>query len=139
MKRIKNCNIFAVALFGASAVLATTAQANVVQLEVQNASGSTLQLVSGTPSGLPRTIAANSSQTVTLYFGGTRSDIEATYRNVTNGTTCRFTASHIEQTSGPSFSKSATPVGTPQSTCYAYQTPSYRSPYNYSARFSFYY
>ncbi len=123
-------------ILSGAACLAGFAQANTVNLTISNSTSEPLTLVSGSPYGsLPATIPANSSQSVTLTFSGTRSDIEATYRRVGTGTTCTFKASHVVQTSGPVFNKSATPEGTPTATCSATQSPRYTSPYNYSATF----
>lgn len=136
---MKHTNAVMPALLCASAFFSSTAQANSVSLEIRNLTSTNIELVSGSPTGLPTIIAPNDAQIVSLSFAGNRSDIEATYRNVTNGTTCRFTASHIVQTSGPYFNKTATPIGTPQASCLAFQSPTWSAPYNYSATFSFYF
>lgn len=122
-----------------AAVFSNAAQANVVDIVINNVTDVDLILVSeSTYDKFPTTIPAKRKESVTLYMGGTRSDIEVVYKRSDSGAACRFTTSHIEQVSGPYFDKSATSIGTPMATCSAYQTPTWRPPYNYKAEFAFY-
>ena len=128
------------ALLLSSVAVASGANANVVDITINNATSETLQLVSSYPSGsFPITIAPGEKPVVNLLMPGNRTDIEATYTRVGTGTTCKFTASHIEQITGPYFNKSATPIGTPEAFCSASQTPTWSPPYNYKASFGYYY
>lgn len=135
---LKNTLLFTI--FGWCAFCTNVVQANSVSLNVQNSTPEVLQLVSSSPSGIfPATVGPGQSLPVSFDFGGTSSEMSATYRRAGAGTTCRFSVSHVVYVSGPRFNKSATSIGETSATCLTFQSPTWRVPYNYTATFAFYY
>lgn len=113
---------------------ATLANAGTIVVTVQNLTSSPIQLVSSSHSGFPATLGAGASQPVTIVEGTSRSDVAAVY--TTGAKTCSFTGSHILQSSGPYFDKSATSTGSSSATCFATQSGiQWSSPYGYNLRF----
>ena len=137
-QRLKKTLLFT--LFNGCVLSTSVVQANSVSLNVQNSTPEVLQLVSSSPSGVfPATVGPGQSLPVSYDFGGTSSEMGATYKRVGTGTTCRFSASHAVYVSGPRFAKNAVSTGATSATCLTFQSPTWRIPYNYTATFAFYY
>jgi uncharacterized protein (UPF0333 family) len=121
-----------------SVFFTVSSQANTVTLTVENNSAEKIDLSAGSPYGLPALVPPKTTKTVILEFGGTRSDITATYQRFGNKAACKFTASHIVKgQNSATFNKSAAQSGTIKATCRADQSPNYTTD-NYSATFAVY-
>ena len=140
MKRLSLKGTMVIALLGMWTVCASAVHANSVSLNIQNATSDTLVLVSSSAyGGFPAFVSPGQTVPASFNFGGTSSAVTATYRRAGVGTTCTFSASHVVQVSGPRFNKSAVSTGATSATCLAFQSPTWRIPYNYTATFAFYY
>lgn len=121
-------------------LLTPVAQANSVTLTLQNSTPDVLRLLSSSHnSQFPATLGPGQTLPISFEFGGTSSEVSATYRRVGVGTTCKFSASHVVHVSGPRFYKSATSIGENSATCLTFQSPKWKIPYSYTATFAFYY
>lgn len=121
-------------------LLAHVAHANSVNLTLQNSTPDVLRLLSSSHnSQFPTTLGPGQILPISFTFGGTSSEVSATYRRVGAGTTCRFSASHVVHISGPRFFKNATSIGENSATCLTFQSPKWKIPYSYTATFAFYY
>ena len=88
-QRLKKTLLFT--LFNGCVLSTSVVQANSVSLNVQNSTPEVLQLVSSSPSGVfPATVGPGQSLPVSYDFGGTSSEMSATYKRVGTGTTSRF-------------------------------------------------
>lgn len=132
MKHAKNLSMAAGLFFS---MFAMSANATTVNVRIQNLSTSTLTLVSSNVSGLPSSIPAGYDQIFPLLLSSSSSSVTVDYSNG-GSKKCSFAGSHVVQSSGPVFNKSATSTGATYALCGVTQSvKKWVSPYDYDLRF----